>query len=486
MFFKLPNKSITKYILLALLIVFVVLVPLAVIQSKGFVPCGGEGENECNLCYLFLMLSNVMNYMVNMVGIIAVVFLVIGGGVKVISGGSEELNKKGNGIITNTIIGTVIVLVAWLLINTIFTIAGFTRENIGLTGNWFEFTCTVGGDAIEESKTITVTPTSHNFGIVDVGSSSEQDFTVSIPPESGELKIEYALKSNNLDNFSLEPPSDTEIPNSQAITENKSKVTFAPTDADVKHATLSIIVEGKTDGQTKFSANVNITGGKSEGDLIFNGETPDTCSPCDRTSKDWTPELCEASVEAATNKYTDVEKEFLKAIMWRENKGFGYVKLTAKNNNENDGTRSCGPMQVNTKFYPHCEEMFDRNGAGVMKGAEFISQEIIKKGEIDFYEKEYGIDRIILMGAAYNGGNGANVESNDCGKGKNCANQTNPTGYPDRNKVPKWLCEWDYENKQCELNYKGPGDKKNFHITRSYAPDVKSAYDKYKSPECQK
>lgn len=130
----------TKYLLFTLIILVIVSTPFFV-QARGLVPCGGEGESLCNICFLFKLLENVMSFLVNMVGIIATLFLVVGGIVLVVSGANKGLYETGKKIVTNTIIGTAIVIMAWIGINTILTIAGFTRANIGLSGNWFELQC---------------------------------------------------------------------------------------------------------------------------------------------------------------------------------------------------------------------------------------------------------------------------------------------------------------------------------------------------------
>lgn len=130
----------TKYLLFTLIIFVIVSAPF-IVQARGLVPCGGAGEELCNLCFVFKLLENVMNFLVNTVGVIATLFLVVGGIVLVVSGANKGLYETGKKIITNTIIGTAIVLIAWIGINTILTISGFSRMNIGLTGNWFELQC---------------------------------------------------------------------------------------------------------------------------------------------------------------------------------------------------------------------------------------------------------------------------------------------------------------------------------------------------------
>jgi hypothetical protein len=61
----------------------------------------------------------VINYLLSFVGLIAVAFLIYAGFLYLFSGVSEENTKKAKEIITNVVIGIIIILMAWVIVNTV-------------------------------------------------------------------------------------------------------------------------------------------------------------------------------------------------------------------------------------------------------------------------------------------------------------------------------------------------------------------------------
>lgn len=129
-----------KHLITVILILLVIALP-SLTKGAGLVPCGGAGEAPCNACFLLKMAEGIMTFMVNMVGIVATAFLVVGGSLLVLSGANKKWYDLGKTVIFNALVGTSIVLLAWVLVNTVLTISGFTRVNVGLTGSWFELQC---------------------------------------------------------------------------------------------------------------------------------------------------------------------------------------------------------------------------------------------------------------------------------------------------------------------------------------------------------
>ncbi|MBI4121968.1 MAG: hypothetical protein HY461_01415 [Parcubacteria group bacterium] len=77
------------------------------------VACWSEGG--CSICDGLTVLINIANGILRLLAIVAVVFFVYGAAMLVLSQGSEDMVSKGKGAMKATIIGTVIVLVAWQL-----------------------------------------------------------------------------------------------------------------------------------------------------------------------------------------------------------------------------------------------------------------------------------------------------------------------------------------------------------------------------------
>ena len=102
--------------------------------NSGFVPCEGSG---CNACHFVVMANTIIRWMM---GIIAVLFAVVaamaGWGLVTSAGNAgavEDAKKK----FVSTFIGFVIVLGAWLLIDTIML--ALTGEE---SGSWADVECT--------------------------------------------------------------------------------------------------------------------------------------------------------------------------------------------------------------------------------------------------------------------------------------------------------------------------------------------------------
>ncbi len=95
----------------------------------------GQGDTTCNntsgtgtpvgcsICDAVIVASNVVNNIVIPLGtILAVVFIVYGALRMMVSFGSESNFSSARSIITSAVIGLVIILCGWLIVNTLFTV----------------------------------------------------------------------------------------------------------------------------------------------------------------------------------------------------------------------------------------------------------------------------------------------------------------------------------------------------------------------------
>ena len=152
-----PGEGITKMKSEKLKIVFfiiflIILVFPLISRADGLVPCGydlnGNGtydpETEgCTLCHFFLMFQGIVNFFLfNIVPIVAVLMLVIGGFLFFFASGSPAALSRAKSTITSTVIGLIIIYTAWLIINTFFVIIGVS-DWTGLAGGWFKIDCSI-------------------------------------------------------------------------------------------------------------------------------------------------------------------------------------------------------------------------------------------------------------------------------------------------------------------------------------------------------
>lgn len=93
-------------------------------SSTGLVPnCSGP---DCNFCHVVELVNNIINWLITILTVVAVIALVVAGIRMVTSGGNSETLQKAKGTFVNIIIGFVLVLAAWLIVDTLLK---FVTEN---------------------------------------------------------------------------------------------------------------------------------------------------------------------------------------------------------------------------------------------------------------------------------------------------------------------------------------------------------------------
>lgn len=117
----------------------IALMPLFV-NAAGLVPCGGPNEVECTSCHLLVLAQNVLQFALKIAFLIVIGYIVYGGFRWIFSLGKEENLEAGQKIILNAIIGLIIILTAWIIVNTVFwAIKEMGGEDY--TGTWYHIKC---------------------------------------------------------------------------------------------------------------------------------------------------------------------------------------------------------------------------------------------------------------------------------------------------------------------------------------------------------
>jgi hypothetical protein len=95
-------------------------------HARGLVPCGGykdaagtQREAPCNVCDVFSLIAIATNWLISVAGIYAVFQIVNAGFWLVISMGNEENITKWKGAITSAVVGFVLVMIAFIIVNTV-------------------------------------------------------------------------------------------------------------------------------------------------------------------------------------------------------------------------------------------------------------------------------------------------------------------------------------------------------------------------------
>lgn len=108
--------------------------------AAGLVPCSGP---NCQICHILVLISNIALFLVkNVMPSLAGLLFLVGGIMMIAAAGSEERYKKGRQVVINTAIGAAIVLVSWLIVNSLITTIGQAANVPGFNvENWWRPNC---------------------------------------------------------------------------------------------------------------------------------------------------------------------------------------------------------------------------------------------------------------------------------------------------------------------------------------------------------
>lgn len=109
---------------------------------EGIVPCGRMIDNPktnwnetapCEFCHLVLILNRVMNFLMELAAAVSLLAIIITGLLFITSAGNPEIKNKAKTSLKWIIIGLIIVFLAWLLIDFLFSAWGYLDP---LGGKW--------------------------------------------------------------------------------------------------------------------------------------------------------------------------------------------------------------------------------------------------------------------------------------------------------------------------------------------------------------
>ncbi len=145
-----------RFIFIALLLIILPTDIAGAVAPDNFVTCNGP---DCSLCNLAEMANIIIVWLFGVIFITFGVIAVIAGFGLVTSAGNQSRLDAAKSKLTNAVIGLVIVMAAWLLVDTIMRglLAGGGAEGGVLTGDgtiegwgpWMEVRCQEQTEAIE-------------------------------------------------------------------------------------------------------------------------------------------------------------------------------------------------------------------------------------------------------------------------------------------------------------------------------------------------
>ncbi len=112
--------------------------------ETGLVKCGVS--RDCTICDIFILIRDVFNFALGLLASLAVLSVVIGGVYILTSAGNPGAVSTGYGIITNAVIGLLLVMASFLLFSFLLVGLGFQEQNFSAVltfqpGKIFEVKC---------------------------------------------------------------------------------------------------------------------------------------------------------------------------------------------------------------------------------------------------------------------------------------------------------------------------------------------------------
>ncbi|NTV41527.1 MAG: hypothetical protein HGA61_04645 [Candidatus Moranbacteria bacterium] len=140
---KYRNKSFVFAMLVAFFLIGLFFFVHNASAAGGLVPCGKTGEAMCTLCDLIKGINGIIQYLLKLSVGVALTAIAVGGVIYAASVGNPKMIETAKEAMKNALIGLLIILTAWLIINTLLLAIG-TQTNLGVNGvtSWGKFECT--------------------------------------------------------------------------------------------------------------------------------------------------------------------------------------------------------------------------------------------------------------------------------------------------------------------------------------------------------
>lgn len=106
------------------------------------IPCGTDKNSTCTPCDLFKLGQNIITFLMTIAGAVAILNIIIAGIMYITNSqipGAEKGSKiaTGKNMLTYTIGGFIVILLSWVIINTVVSTLGYTKA-----GSWSTIDCT--------------------------------------------------------------------------------------------------------------------------------------------------------------------------------------------------------------------------------------------------------------------------------------------------------------------------------------------------------
>lgn len=159
--------------------------------GAGLVPCGGEGEDPCQMCHVVFLVSGLFEWLSVVLGIIFVLIIIILG-LRITSSGSTEAMTSARRYIYMVITGYVIFLASWMLVD--FGMRILVNEKT--YGVWNDIQCVAQPTAQRFAR---VTATGDNKKVLSDTEVNDRVNVINSPADAEiESAIDAAAKANGI------------------------------------------------------------------------------------------------------------------------------------------------------------------------------------------------------------------------------------------------------------------------------------------------
>lgn len=123
--------SLLSILTVVLMLLAILPTPAFAQDSAPFVTCSGP---DCNICKLVESVSNIISFTIALAVILATIILAYGGFKLVFSKGDPGAISQAKTFLINTVIGVILILAAWTLVDTLMKV--LVRDDINNFGAW--------------------------------------------------------------------------------------------------------------------------------------------------------------------------------------------------------------------------------------------------------------------------------------------------------------------------------------------------------------
>ena len=121
------------------LIIFLLFFTLNIVHGEGLIPCGGAGQDPCEFCHIFVMFDTIADFVLfKLVPPIAMLMIVIGGGMFMLSSGNPSNIMQAKKIMTSTVIGLLIIFGSYIFLGMFLQAIGLADWTTEIYKSWWQ------------------------------------------------------------------------------------------------------------------------------------------------------------------------------------------------------------------------------------------------------------------------------------------------------------------------------------------------------------